>query len=196
MASSPSLSSMENIIAKEAATAVATAGSSRVKEILSNWYQEKLSIKSMRHWSAFCDKKKFSLPKITEILTRLKGNVVYFQTNYIAVFLLLLLYCVITNLWFLLSIGVCGGLWFYVFYVRAEPIKILNHEVTSREKTIFISAVAIILFYFAGVTSSIYWLGAITITVTLLHALFHIPQEENDFDFNTSFSEGQTTSAV
>jgi len=77
---------MENIIAKEAATAVATAGSSRVKELMSNWYKENISIKSMRNWSIFCDKKKFTLPKITEILTRLKSNVVYFQTNYIAVF--------------------------------------------------------------------------------------------------------------
>jgi len=80
--------------------------------------------------------------------------------------------------------------------VRAEPIKIRTHEVTAREKTIFIISVTLVLFYFAGITSSIFWLLGVIITVTLLHALFHSPQDEADFDFNTSFNDGQTTSPV
>jgi len=183
---------MENLITSETANVVATAGTNRIKEMFNKWKDENLSLKSMRSWSAFCDKTKFSLPKVTELWSRLRNNLTYFQTNYIAVFLILVVYCIITNPWFLISMAVCGGLWVYVFHWRKEAIKIRSREITDREKSIALGIVTVILFYLAGVTSSIFWLFGATITVTLIHALFYIPFEENHFDFNVSFANPPT----
>jgi len=178
-------------ITSQAAAAVASAGTSRVKEIFTTWKNENLNLKSMRTWGGFCDKTKLSLPKVTEIHIRLKSNLMYFQTNYIAVFALLLLYSIITNPWFLIVVGLCGGLWLYIFHYRAEPILVRGREVTSREKTIGLSVVTGLLFYIAGITNSIFWLLGASIAVTALHALFYTPVEESDFDFNSSFPAGQ-----
>lgn len=84
-----------------------------------------------------------------------------------------------------------------MFHVRTEPIRVFNREVTAREKAISLGAreylsvrtlkyvVTLVLFYLAGVTSSIFWLLGATITVTLIHSLFYIPIEENEFDFTS-----------
>jgi len=178
-------------LTSQAAAAVASAGTNRVKEIFVNWKNENLNLKSMRAWGGFCDRSKLSIPKFTEIHIRLKSNLSYFQTNYIAVFALLLIYCIITNPWFLLVVGLCGGFWLYIFHYRAEPIMVRGHEVTSREKTIGLTVVTLFLFYIAGVTNSIFWLLGASIAVTLLHALFFTPVEESDFDFHSTFPPGQ-----
>eukprot|EP01114_Cavostelium_apophysatum_P007105 TRINITY_DN1881_c0_g1_i1.p1 TRINITY_DN1881_c0_g1~~TRINITY_DN1881_c0_g1_i1.p1 ORF type:complete len:188 (+),score=15.34 TRINITY_DN1881_c0_g1_i1:198-761(+) len=187
---------MENIIAQEAATAVAAAGTNRIKEMFTTWKNENLSMKSLRSWSQFSDKTKFGLPKVMEVPSRLKTNVMYFQTNYIAVFLILVIYCIITNPWFLLSLAVCGGLWVYVFHVRKDPVVIANREITEKQKSIALLVVTVILFYSSGVTASIFWLLGATITVTLIHALLYTPIEETHFDFGATAFPPQGPAAV
>lgn len=66
----------------------------RFKEIFNKWKEENLSLKSMKPWSIFGNKDQFSLPKITDIPKRLKNNLIYFQTNYIIIFSILMIYSV------------------------------------------------------------------------------------------------------
>jgi len=175
-------------ISKTAAEAVAAAGTNRIKEIFSKWKQDTLSTNSLRSWSVFCSKTKFSFPKVTEAPQRLKTNLTYFQTNYIVVFGLIVLYSIISNPWFLLALGVVGGGWAYVFHVRKEPIFLGSHEVTDREKMVVLGVVTIITFWFASVSNTIFWLIGATLTVVNGHALFFTPIED-EIDFNTSFGE-------
>lgn len=76
-----------------AAQGIASAATTRVREMFNKWREEKLSLKSMRSWGEFTDKTQFSLPKITEAHTRLKNNLIFYQTNYVVVFFVLTLYC-------------------------------------------------------------------------------------------------------
>lgn len=81
---------MENLINKDTAEVVAQVGTNRLKEMFSKWKNERMQ--SMKSWSLFCDKTKLSFPKITDIVSRLKSNLIYFQTNYVIVFLVLGIY--------------------------------------------------------------------------------------------------------
>jgi len=184
---------MSGILTKETAEVVASVGSNRLKEFFLSWKNEHLSLKSMRSWSAFCDKTKFSLPKIADTLSRFKSNLLYWQTNYVVIFLILVIYCIITNPWFLLIVGLCGGMWGYIFHWKKDPIKLGNYEVTERQKTIILSVVTALLFYLASVGNTIFWLLGASITVVVFHALFYIPTEESEYDtmFNASFDQQQ-----
>jgi hypothetical protein len=82
---------MENLT-KEATEAVAAAGTNRLKEMFLRWKDETFSFKSMRSWSVFCDRSKLSLPKVGDIFVRVKSNLVHFQTNYVIIFVLLVVY--------------------------------------------------------------------------------------------------------
>lgn len=65
--------------------------SSFMSSQLSTWKDERL--KTLRPISEFTDKTRFAPPSPTQIFTRLKTNLFYFQSNYVAVFLILAIYC-------------------------------------------------------------------------------------------------------
>jgi len=174
---------MENLIAKEAAAAVAQASGNRIRDVIVAWKDERL--KSVKSWSAFADKAKFGLPKVTEIYVRIKANLSYFLSNYIILFFVLLVYCVITNPFFLFSIGISALLYFYMFRWRQEPISIGSYQATDRVKWGFLVLVSAFLFWYASVGNTIFWLIGATGFIVFVHALFYVPAEETDFDFST-----------
>jgi len=160
----------------------------KVKEIFSKWREDNLSFKSMRSWGQFFNRTKFSFPKIMDIPNRVKTNVTYFQVNYLVVFIIILLYAILSNPWFLFAIAIIGAMWGYVFQWREQPIMIASHEVSYKEKVIALSVVTVISFYFASVSNTIFWLIGATLTVVSIHALFYSPIEE-ELDFMTTFGE-------
>jgi hypothetical protein len=50
-----------NSTTNSAVELAATFGANKVKEVLGSWKDERL--KTMKSWSVFCDRNKFSLPK-------------------------------------------------------------------------------------------------------------------------------------
>lgn len=188
LASASSVGFMDNLITKEAATAVATAGGNRLKDLFVAWKDERL--KSVKSWAQFSDKTKFGPPKPTEIIVRLKSNVAYFLSNYIVLFFVLALYCIITNPFFLFSIAISVLLYFYVFKWRVEPIVIAGHTATDRVKLGIVAAVSLFLFWYASVGNTIFWLIGATGVVVFFHALLYTPVEENDFDFTSTSFQG------
>jgi len=165
-------------------------GTNRLKDMFSQWKQDRMG--SMRSWGLFCDRSKFGPPKVSEVYSRMKNNVQYFQTNYVLVFVLLVIYCVLTNPLFLLGLCAIGAMWIYVFYWRTQPIVLFSHEITAKEKTIAIGLLSLLLCYWAEVGNVLFWLFGATITLVLLHALFHKHADEVDeFGFSSTFVNGQ-----
>lgn len=83
------------VVPAPAASAGPPSGANFVTSLLSSqfsaWRDERL--KTFRPISEFTDKTRFALPPPTQIYSRLKTNLYYFQSNYVAVFVLLALYC-------------------------------------------------------------------------------------------------------
>lgn len=96
-ASSPPATSIA--MPADAAPAAAPGGFNPVTLLLpmvtgkfSEWKDERL--KSFRPVGTFLSREKLSFPPPTEVMTRVRTNLVYFQTNYFALFALLGLFCV------------------------------------------------------------------------------------------------------
>ncbi|CAG8750326.1 9916_t:CDS:2, partial [Acaulospora morrowiae] len=89
--------------------------------------QERLSLLnrykgSIRPFNEFFDRTRFSKPNgMGSVAQRLSYNLTHFQSNYILVVLGLLIYCLITNFWLLLTILL---LIFGLHYIRktTEPL--------------------------------------------------------------------------
>lgn len=58
----------------------------------SEWKDERM--KSLRPMGAFLSREKLSMPAPSEVVTRVRTNLTYFQTNYFVLFGVLGLYCV------------------------------------------------------------------------------------------------------
>lgn len=179
---------MDNLIAKEAAAAVATASGNRMKEMLFAWKDDRL--KSVKAWSQFTDSSKLGLPKVTDVVVRLKSNLSYFLSNYIIIFFVLMLYCIITNPFFLFSIALAGMLYLYMFKWRSEPIVLFGHTFSDRTKWIVLGTVSLFLFWYASVGNTIFWLIGAELVIVFVHALLYQPVEETDFDFTSTSFQG------
>uniref|UniRef100_A0A183CQU8 PRA1 family protein n=1 Tax=Globodera pallida TaxID=36090 RepID=A0A183CQU8_GLOPA len=88
-------------------TSSATAGAQRLLAELRQRYQP---------WSVFFRCAKFGCPPgVAGIGPRIKHNLATFTANYLCLFAILLLYCVLTSLLMLLSLIVLGGLIYSVY---------------------------------------------------------------------------------
>ncbi|PRP86171.1 hypothetical protein PROFUN_05687 [Planoprotostelium fungivorum] len=169
------------------AGALFTSGMSTLKDRFSTWKNENVSMRQLKSWSLFTKKTAFSIPKPNEVVHRVKANLMFFQTNYIAILIGLSLYSILTNMALLFAIVAVAGLAGYLLYWRTAPLVVGSRQVTDREKLIGIGAVAVLLLWLTSATETIFWILGVTLTVVALHSLLYSPAEENDFDFNTSY---------
>ncbi|XP_072409490.1 prenylated Rab acceptor protein 1-like [Chiloscyllium punctatum] len=80
---------------------------------------------TIRPWASFVDQKRFSRPKnFGEMCKRLVKNVEYFQSNYVFVFLGLIVYCVITSPMLLIALVVFFGAC-YIVHLRASQSRLV-----------------------------------------------------------------------
>jgi len=128
-------------------------------------------LKSTKAWSEFFDKSKYTWPPAKEVVTRLKDNVMYFQTNYVILFLVLCTYCVLTNPLFLLSFVAIIGMWTYALSYRSSPFTIGRFVISDNTRNCVLGAVTLGVFYYSSVGSTLFWLIGATLTFVLVHAL-------------------------
>ncbi|XP_044540536.1 prenylated Rab acceptor protein 1-like [Gracilinanus agilis] len=87
------------------------------------WLEQRRA--SIRPWSTFLDQRRFSRPRnLGELCKRLVGNVEYYQSNYVFVFLGLVLYCLITSPMLLVALAVFFGAC-YILYLRTLQSKLV-----------------------------------------------------------------------
>nr|XP_055106203.1 prenylated Rab acceptor protein 1 isoform X1 [Symphalangus syndactylus] len=80
---------------------------------------------TIRPWSTFVDQQRFSRPRnLGELCQRLVRNVEYYQSNYVFVFLGLILYCVVTSPMLLVALAVFFGAC-YILYLRTLQSKLV-----------------------------------------------------------------------
>uniref|UniRef100_A0A452T5Q6 PRA1 family protein n=2 Tax=Caniformia TaxID=379584 RepID=A0A452T5Q6_URSMA len=86
---------------------------------------------TIRPWGSFVDQRRFSRPRnLGELCQRLVRNVEYYQSNYVFVFLGLILYCVVTSPMLLVALAVFFGAC-YILYLRTLQSKFVLFESIS-----------------------------------------------------------------
>jgi len=130
---------------------------------------------TIRPIGMFFNNKNFQVPPSAGRLSkRMLKNVDYFQSNYVIVFLVLFLYCLITSPLLLIVIALAGGA-SYAISIRNQTQKVVvaGHEISLAGQFSIVLLCCIPLFLLAGAGGVVFWvLGASLFTISL-HAAFY-----------------------
>ncbi|XP_078507471.1 prenylated Rab acceptor protein 1 [Lissotriton helveticus] len=130
---------------------------------------------TIRPWGNFVDQKRFSKPKnFGELCKRMVKNVEHFQSNYVFVFLGLILYCIITSPMLLIALAIFFGAC-YIIYLRTQQSKMImfGREMSTAHQYGIAGGVSFPFFWLAGAGSAVFWVLGATLVVIGSHAAFH-----------------------
>ena len=126
--------------------------------------------------SGFLSVTAFSVPKQSETLGRIQGNIRTFWGPYSVIFGIVALYSVFTSPILLLSLFAMFSVYMFLFKIHAgRNVTIGEHTCDATQKNLFFAVMSILIFVFSGflsyVVSIVFWGSCIV----LLHAAFHNP---------------------
>jgi len=154
--------------------------------VAKEWIQHRRQ--NVRPWSTFVNTNKFTLPHSPALISqRLVRNIDHFQSNYLCVFIVLVLYCLITSPLLLIAVAASLGAC-YIIKIRNEQnrIHILGHEVNLAQQYALVGLCSFPLFLLAGAGSAIFWIIGASFFLIMLHASFYaietLNNEEEGFD--------------
>ncbi|XP_066955208.1 prenylated Rab acceptor protein 1-like isoform X2 [Macrobrachium rosenbergii] len=144
---------------------------------------------SVRPWMVFVNTHNFKVPHSFQRWTnRVVKNVDHFQSNYMFIFIGLIIYCLITSplLFFavFLSLALC-----YFLSLRNVDKKIIvgGHEVALGHQFAAVGVLSVPVFYMAGAGAVLFWVIGATFFVIAIHASFYnieriLGSEEEPFE--------------
>ncbi|GBG26330.1 PRA1 family protein B6 [Hondaea fermentalgiana] len=127
----------------------------------------------------------FSKPQTrSEWMTRISANAKHFRLSYTAMYLLTLVYFVLTSPFLLFEIALVAGLWAFFFKVnKAEDvIKVGKYEIGRNEKTMIFIPLVLFIAFFGGVISTLFSIVFFGTFFTGIHASFRQPIEPDPLD--------------
>ncbi|CAD5206149.1 unnamed protein product [Bursaphelenchus okinawaensis] len=141
--------------------------------------------KNLRGWAEFFKTSKFGLPAGPSALApRLQTNLGYFFSNYLCIFILLLVYCILTSFVMLLALIAMGGL---IYTIRQRtlkgPVILGGHEFPPSLLYTLAIIVCIPLFAMADVGNVMYWVIGSSIFLIFLHATLYESEEVPGSEF-------------
>lgn len=139
----------------------------------------KHALAQQRPWHELIDRSAFAKPEsLSEATSRIKKNLSYFRVNYGIVLVAMVALSILWNPFSIFCLALLGGMWFYTFMVRAEPIVIYGRSLSEREK--FIACVAITILVMFGLTK----VGAVLLSGIIIgsaavcaHGAFRVPDD-------------------
>jgi len=130
---------------------------------------------NLRPVGTFFNTSNFQVPPSAGRLSkRLVKNIDYFQSNYVLVFLILVLYCLISSPLLLIVIAGAGGAAYFASVKNeTRKIAIAGHEVTLAQQYAGIAAVSIPFFLLAGAGGIVFWVLGASLFFITAHAAFY-----------------------
>lgn len=145
-----------------------------------DWFQRQRD--SIKPWSEFLNSKKFRPPKSVALGgTRILKNVASFQSNYLFVFLGLLIFCLLTSPVLLIAMAACLGACYIINLKNADKkIVIMGKEVSLAQQYAAVGVLSFPLFWVAGAGSAVFWVIGASLFCVLLHASMYSGGDEQD----------------
>jgi len=127
---------------------------------------------NVRAWTVFLNSNKFHLPKTTSQVTeRVIRNIDYFQSNYLFVFIILAVYCLLTSPLLLIVLAASFGACYIIKLKNVEnQIRVCGRELNLAQQYAAVGLISIPLFLLAGAGSVIFWLIGASLVIILAHA--------------------------
>lgn len=143
-----------------------------------------LTRKYIRPWSEFINTANFktaaSMPRLTNRFVR---NISYFQSNYIFIFVLLMIYCLITSPLLLIVLGAVAYASHKIKKAQM-PITIFGQQLGTNQQIMAINFASVPILYLVGAGAALFWTLGASCFVISLHAVFYnidaIVTEENE----------------
>merc|ERR1712045_574815 len=138
----------------------------------------------IRPWSDFFKTSHFDMPKTPARLSkRVIKNLEHFQSNYVFVFIVLFIYCLITSPLLIIVIAVsCVTCFVLSAKQQNRKLMIANHEVTLVQQYAVVGLVSIPLFLLAGAGAAVFWVLGASFFCIILHASFHNLEAQQNVD--------------
>lgn len=145
-------------------------------------YHEKWS--KMKPWGSFIDTNRMKTPTSTLNWTRrLIRNIEHFQSNYCCVFLILVVYCILTSPLLLLAIAASLGACYIIALKNSEsPLKLFGYKLSLGQQYVMIGILSFPLFYLAGAGSAVFWVIGASFFVIGLHASLYAIETSDQND--------------
>jgi hypothetical protein len=147
--------------------------------------------RNIRAWTVFLNASWFQTPQsATQLGQRILRNLEHFQSNYLFVFMALMIYCILTSPLLLVAlVAALGGSYIVSLRDPEQPLKILGYEITPGHQYLAVLLLAIPLFLLAGASSAFFWVLGASFFVIMLHASFFahekLPPPEDKFTLET-----------
>ena len=153
--------------------------------LLSRW-------RVMKSWGMFIDTNKMLFPTaINQWSRRLVKNLQFFQSNYLCVLIILLIYCILSSPLLLLALSASFGAGYILTLKNAErPIKFFGRRLTLGQQYLGVAICSLPLFYLVGAGAAVFWVIGASLFVVGLHASIYAIEtiedsiEEQPFTFN------------
>ncbi|KAM9512486.1 prenylated Rab acceptor protein 1 isoform 8-T10 [Salvelinus alpinus] len=140
--------------------------------VAKEWFDRRRA--SIRPWAGFVDHRKFTKPRnFGELCQRVVRNFDTYNSNYIFIFLGLILYCIISSPMLLIALAVFVGA-FYIIHLKSLESKLVvfGKEVTGPHQLSLAGAVSFPVFWLAGAGAAVFWVLGATMFVIGSHAAF------------------------
>ncbi|XP_060077546.1 prenylated Rab acceptor protein 1-like [Ylistrum balloti] len=136
----------------------------------------------IKPWGEFINTSKFKVPKsVAPVPKRVMKNIEHFQSNYLFVFLGLVLFCVLTSPLLLVAIAACLGACYIINIKNQEKkLSIMGKELSVSQQYAAVGLCSFPIFWLAGAGSAVFWIIGASFFVIMLHASFYTHAEEGE----------------
>ncbi|XP_037946486.1 prenylated Rab acceptor protein 1-like [Teleopsis dalmanni] len=132
-----------------------------------------LARKYIRPWSEFLNTGNFkpavSMPRLTNRYIR---NLKYFQSNYIFVFIVLMIYCLITSPLILIVLGAVAYASHRIKKAQS-PVTIFGYQLSTSHQIMAVNAASVPILFLVGAGAALFWALGASICAVSLHAVFY-----------------------
>ncbi|XP_045207452.1 prenylated Rab acceptor protein 1-like isoform X2 [Mercenaria mercenaria] len=136
----------------------------------------------IRPWGEFINTGRFQTPKsVAPMPKRIIKNIEHFQSNYLFVFIGLVVFCILTSPMLLIAIAACLGACYIISLKnRDNKLKIMGRELSLAQQYGAVGLCSFPLFWLAGAGSAVFWVIGASFFVIMLHASFYTPGDEGE----------------
>lgn len=159
---------------KQRIMASLTISNAQIRE----WFQKRRE--SVQPWTEFLNTNKFKLPKsVVPVGKRIVVNIEKFQSNYMFIFIILVVFCILTSPLLLVAIAASLGACYIISIKNADKkIAIMGRELTLVQQYAAVGVLSFPLFWVAGAGSAVFWVIGASIFIIMLHACMYSLEDE------------------
>ncbi|KAM7476042.1 hypothetical protein LguiB_023285 [Lonicera macranthoides] len=148
-------------------------GSSKLEYLSRAKERLKSGLGARRPWKQMFNFRSIGLPSgFGDAIKRIKTNIGYFQMNYVILVLFILF---LSLLWHPISLIVFVAMmaaWLFLYFLRDEPLVILNRTISDRVVMIILAVLTIVLLLLTHATLNILVSLLIGVVLVLVHSAF------------------------